>query len=212
MPKRIPHTDSEIIVGTKTAQDYLQMQKKLGRFYLKDFVNRLVKLNKKGDFLEIGSGPGYQTTIVAKQIPDTKIKALEPSPDMISIATEYSKAQDLDNKIQFIHGAVEDESLINSLGEFDLIYSSFSLHHWPDPKKAILNLYKALKDDGIIFIYDFKRSGLFYYIPLLRKGIWESIRASYTPIEIEKMLSELSINKYKIDSKYPYMAIIIRKQ
>lgn len=210
MPKRIPHTDSEIITGTKTSQDYLKMQKKLGRFYLKNFLKIFSQLNKKGSFLEIGPGPGYQTVLIANRFLNAKIKALEYSADMISIAKEYSKTQNLDDRIKFIHGSVEDKTLVNSLGKFDLIYSTFSLHHWPDPQKAILNLYNALNKSGILYIYDFKRNGLFYYLSI-KKGIWESIRASYLPKEIEKILKDLNIKNYEIKTKYPYMWIVIKK-
>jgi len=210
MPKRIPHVYSEAITGVKETTNYLAMQKKLGRFYLKGFIKRLIGFNKKGLFLEIGPGPAYQTSEIAKQAEGIKIKALEYSEDMISIAKKYCKTQNLQTKIEFVHGSVEDEKLVSGLGKFDLIYSTFSLHHWLDPEKAISNLYSALKDDGLIYLYDFKRGGLFYYISI-KKGIWESIRASYTPDEIKSILDRLNIKNYKISTDFLYMQVIINK-
>ena len=45
MPKRIPHSDLEVITGTQTAKEYLEMQKKLGGFYLGRFLKLLTKLS-----------------------------------------------------------------------------------------------------------------------------------------------------------------------
>lgn len=210
MAKRISHTDSKVITGNEKAKDYLRMQKKLGRFYLKNFMNILLDFHKKDSLLEIGPGPGYQTCFISQKIPDATIKALEYSPDMVSIAKKYAQTQGVDHKIDFIHGSVEDENLLEELGKFDLIYSTFSLHHWTDPKKSIANLYKVLKDNGIMYIYDFKRGGLFYYLSIF-KGIWESIRASYIPEEIENIMKDLNIKNYEIKSKYPYMWLIVKK-
>lgn len=210
MPKRIPHTDMEVITGTKTTQDYLEMQKKLGKFYFKNFFSKFDLLHKTGRFLEVGPGPGYQTAIVAEKYEPDEIVGLEYSSDMINVAEWYINQKGL-KKIKFINGAVEDINLIKDLGKFDLIYSTFSLHHWTNPAIGIKNLYESLHDNGILFVYDFFRGGIFYHIRI-KRGIWESIRASYTPEEIDKILRDLDITNYKINRKNLYMDFVITKK
>jgi predicted O-methyltransferase YrrM len=112
MPKRVPHTDLEIITGEQTTDQYLEMQKGMGRFYLSKFSSILENQNKTGKFLEIGSSPGYQTVQVAKRVTGSEIIALEPSSDMIKVAKSYSLSQNLNDKITFVEGAVEDNFLI----------------------------------------------------------------------------------------------------
>ena len=212
MPKRNPHIESEVITGKQQAEEYLEMQKRLGRFYLKQFLRILNSQEKTGDFLEIGSGPGYQTVQVAECIQDAKIQALGPSSDMINIARSYIEQKGLGCRVNFVEGSVEDEHLVESLGRFDLIYSSFSFHHWKNPTRAIQNLYQVLKDKGVLFIYDFERHWLTYHnIPLVRKGISESIRASYTPKEIFSMISGLNIRNFQVQRHFPYLSAIITK-
>ena len=109
-----------------------------------------------------------------------------------------------------MHGSVEDETLMFGLERYDLVYSTFSLHHWPDPVKAFQNCYNVLKDDGVMCIYDFIRKGILYYLPV-KKGIWESVRASYLPEEISMMLQGLNIHDFEITTSYPYMCILISK-
>jgi ubiquinone/menaquinone biosynthesis C-methylase UbiE len=170
----------------------------------------LEEQKKNGKFLEIGSGPGYQTVEIIKRFPGAQITALEPSSDMIKVATAYSLSQGVRNRLTFVEGAVEDNGLIQGLGRFDLIYSTFSLHHWKAPEKAIQNLYGALKTCGVILIYDFERHWLTYYLPI-KKGIAESIRASYTPKEIISMLSVIKTKNYHVQKHFPYVSIVIKK-
>ncbi len=180
MPKRIPHQkEMEVITGSEKTRDYLAMQKMFGRFYFKDFFTRLDLLSKTGRYLEVGPGPGYQTALVAERYRPEEIVALEYSPDMVRVAQGHLKGRGLEG-IRFIHGAVEDTSLLKRLGQFDLIYSTFSLHHWSNAALGIKNLYESLTDKGALFIYDFVRGGVFYYLKI-KRGVWESLRASYTP-------------------------------
>ncbi len=211
MTQRIPHTDCEVITGEGVARDYLKMQQKLGRFYLKHFLRIVTGMAKGGSFLEIGPGPGYQTSIIAQRFPGAKITALEYSADMVAIAKDYSKAQGTGGRVRFIHGSVEDAPLLKGLCGFDLVYSTFSLHHWPDPVKAISNLYGALNDNGTMLLYDFRRGGLMHHLPI-RKGVRDSVRASYVPEEIEGMLQRLDIHDYRIATRYPYMWVVIEKR
>ena len=210
MLKRIPHTDLEIITGEQKTSDYLEMQKKMARFYLPKFLKLLENQNRTGRFLEIGCGPGYQTVQVAKKNPNSEIVALEPSSDMIRVAKSYSQLQSLNGQTTFVEGVVEDNRTIQSLGKFDLVYSTFSLHHWKDPQKAIQNLYDALKEEGVVLIFDFERHWLTYYLPT-RKGIRESIHASYTPKDIISMMTSLNLKDFQVERHFPYLYFLLRK-
>ncbi len=129
---------------------------------------------------------------------------------MIKVAEEYSGLQGFGSHIKFVSGAVEDTELIKSLGTFDVIYSTFSLHHLTDPLLGIKNLYNCLNENGVIYIYDFFRGGLFYYLKI-KRGIWESIRASCRTEEIESMLQKLNIINYRLEINGLYMSFIINK-
>lgn len=99
--KRIPHTDFEVITGTKATQDYLAMQKKLGKFYFKGFFSKLDKLDKGKRFLEIGPGPGYQTALVAEKYQPGEIIGVEYSEDMTRVAESYIWQKALNDVVKF---------------------------------------------------------------------------------------------------------------
>lgn len=210
--KRVPHGALEILSGRPTAEEYLRMQQVMGRFYLKGFMAELTKLKQSGDFLEIGSGPGYQTAQVAKRCPGARIRVLEPSPDMITIAGAYMKQQGVDDRVRFTCGVVEDEAAVGALGEFDLVYSTFSLHHWKEPARAISNIYGTLRNDGVALIYDFIRNRLMYWATWFRKGIADSVRASYTKGEIKHLLGQSHIKSYCIETNFPYLKLLMHQK
>ena len=211
MPKRIPHTDLEVLTGTETAGDYLAMQRRLGRFYLNRFRKILAGLGKSGRFLEIGPGPGYQTAIIAEDYPEAEIVALEPSPDMVRIATAYVADKGLSERVRFTEGVVEDDALVAGLGTFDLIYSTFSLHHWADAPRAFGNLYGALAPAGVMLIFDFERRWLTYHLMPGPRGMRESIKAAFTRQEVAGMLAELEAATFALERHFPYMAAVARK-
>ena len=210
MPKRIPHSDNKVISGEKTTRNYLEMQKKFGKFYFKDFLAKFDKLSKGGRFLEIGPGPGYQTAVIAERYKPDEITGLEYSTDMINVAEEYILKKGMYNKVKFINGAVENTQLIKRLGKFDVVYSTFSLHHWTDPLLGIQNLFNCLNEKGVLYLYDFYRGGIFYYLKI-KRGVWESIRASYTIEEIENILKKLNIQSYELERKGLYKSCIVKR-
>jgi SAM-dependent methyltransferase len=208
---RIPHVEHEVIRGKKKTIDYLRMQKIMGRFYFNDFFTKFDQIGNHGRFLEVGPGPGYQTAMVYDKYSPEEIIGLEYSEDMISVAENYLLEKGISGRIKYICGAVEDEDKVASLGKFDIIYSTFSLHHWTDPSAGIRNLYNALSDNGTIFIYDFIRGGPLYYLPV-RKGINESVRASYKTDEIADFMKDLGIEDYLIRQKGLYLDLVVIKK
>jgi SAM-dependent methyltransferase len=211
VPKRVPHTDLEVLTGTETAEDYLAMQRRLGRFYLNGFRKALARQNKTGRFLEIGTGPGYQTAIIAEDHPEAEIVGLEPSPDMVRIAAGYIADRGLDERVRFVAGTVEDDALVAGLGKFDLAYSSFSLHHWTDPARALRNLYGALAPGGVMVIFDFERRRLTYYLMPGPRGMRESIKASYMRQEIAAMMAEPGISAFTLEGCFPYITLVAER-
>jgi ubiquinone/menaquinone biosynthesis C-methylase UbiE len=210
MLKRIPHSDLQVITGENKTKNYLEMQKKMGRFYFKDFFKKFDRINQNGRFLEIGPGPGYQTALIADKYNPVEIIGLECSADMIKVAERFIHNKGLSETIKFVHGAVENTILIKKLGKFDVVYSTFSLHHWSNPEKGLKNLYNSLSETGILFIFDFYRGGILYHLNI-KRGVWESIRASYQTEEIKKMLTELQIENYSITKEGLYMDFVIIK-
>jgi len=147
---------SEVMTGRHAAREYLRYQKILGGLYLDGFYRTLEQEHRSGRYLEIGSGPGFQTAEVMKRLSPDEIVCVEPSRDMLDAASDYMVERGFSNTVKLVEGFVEDTTLITSLGQFDLVYSTLSMHHWGNPIFGLKNLMKALKPDGLMVIYDLR--------------------------------------------------------
>lgn len=204
MLKRIVenHQD-EHFRGIENAREYAKEAEKSSKMRFRGFLNKLAILNIKGEYLEVGAGTGTLAAMIAKDNRKINITAIEMSPDMIAVGNEYIKKKKLESQVGFINGNIEDDKLLDKLGKFDLVYSTFSLHHWENPEKAIKNLMGYVKAEGVLVLYDLKRVWWLYWIPS-QNGFFKSIRASYKPHEIKKMLSNLGVKKYEIKIVFPF--------
>jgi ubiquinone/menaquinone biosynthesis C-methylase UbiE len=105
-----------------------------------------------GRILDVGTGPGLVPLAVAHAAPHLHIDGVDLSPAMIAAARRECTTARLDHRVTF---AVADvTSLPYPDATFDLVISSMSLHHWPDPPAAIHDLRRILRHTGQIWIYD----------------------------------------------------------
>jgi len=141
----------------------------------------LYKLGINGQYLEVGSGPGLLTALIARKKPEVRITALEPSAQMIDFARTHARKQGVEHQIKYVCGSVEDGKTMEGLGQFDLVYSTFSLHHWENPNTAWRYLLNRVKKNGTLFVHDLKRASWLYYLPFKNgmigfTGMMERIR------------------------------------
>lgn len=209
--KRIVESHQDYFFDIENANNYLNDAKNASKARFSSFLSSLKKLDIKGRYLEIGSGPGILTQVVAIQHPAAEIIANDISPEMIELA-QQDLADNLKTRIKYKIGDACDIISIKDLGKFDLIYSTFTLHHWDNAELAIKNLYAMLNNDGLLYIHDLKRVFWLYYIKS-ESGFFNSIRAAYRPGEIKIMLDRIGIGNYKIKTIFPFFmqSILIRK-
>ena len=195
------------LVGIETAAGYAERAEGMMMQY-RGFLSHLKTLDVGSRYLEIGPGPGVLTVAVAREKPDAQITGIEMSPDMVSVAGEYIERAGMASRTRFLVGDAGDRDVFASLGQYDLIYSTFSLHHWEDPKRVIQNLMSVLADGGVIYIHDLRRVWWLYWVPS-SGGFWASIRAAYVAREIREMLRDLGIERYEIKNVFPFMHSIL---
>jgi ubiquinone/menaquinone biosynthesis C-methylase UbiE len=212
MPDRAEHK-SEAITGLDNVKRYADAHEKHGKLLYRAFLNDLRKLHVGGEWLEVGAGPGVLAAMIAEEHPSVHITTIDLSPDMVAAATECIKAKNLSDRIRCRLCDANDARELDKLGRFDVIYSTFSLHHWKDPVSSIANLRNLLNEGGVLYIHDVKRVWWARLLPL-GKGDRESVEAAYVPREIKSFLSKLDIEEYAIKTLFPFflMSIIIRKQ
>jgi ubiquinone/menaquinone biosynthesis C-methylase UbiE len=200
------------ITGVERARDYAEKHKKYARLMYGDLLKTIKTLNISGRCLDVGAGPGLLAIMVASEHPDIMVTAIDLSPDMAAVAGDYIRDNRLEDRISYVVGDVGDERLLKKLGKFNLVYSTFSLHHWEAPEKSIRNLWKVVADNGTLYIYDFRRIGWLCSLPL-KINEMKSMRASFTPAEIGSMLKRAGVTNYSIKVPFPFLfqSIVARK-
>jgi len=187
------------------------MEKQLGKEY-KRFAEGLLKMctpHPGAAVLEIGPGPGWAGINLLRRRNDLNLTGIEASSDMIRVASANASKEGF-AKTKYIIGIVENmNQFIDS--QFDLVISRDSLHHWTDPRRAFKEISRVLKPEGNLYIHDSRRdmalpgriivSVFSRFIPKNMAFHWKaSIAASYTPVEIRRLLSEAGVNNWKVDS------------
>jgi ubiquinone/menaquinone biosynthesis C-methylase UbiE len=111
--------------------------------------------------LDVGTGPGQVPLAIARTNPTLRIDGIDRSPAMIATAQRTGTADGLADRVTFQVADVAE--LPYQDAAFDLVISSFSLHHWSDPHAALRELRRILAPAGQIWIYDAR--------PALRRGV-----------------------------------------
>jgi ubiquinone/menaquinone biosynthesis C-methylase UbiE len=169
MLKRIKDKQEQAFVGIESARAYAEeATSPVMRRVYSLIVREISRLGVTGKFLEIGPGPAVLTTVVAQAIPEAHITAVEISPGMITVAREHVEREGLTDRINLVEGDANDTELLEQLGRFDLVYSTYTLHHWDHPATVIKNLLRAVAPRGILLIHDLKRVWWLYWIPTER--------------------------------------------
>lgn len=106
--------------------------------------------------LDAGTGTGHRLSEVASFFINNDYTAIDFSARSLEIAKEITIKKSIKN-INF-----KNMNLINDLselGKFDIILCMGVLHHLSEPSKGLGNLYKILKDNGVIFLYLYGKLG-----------------------------------------------------
>ncbi len=122
-----------------------RMLKKLYNFTL----NEMDSLNPE-TVLDIGAGPGKLTIMVAKKFPKAKIYAIDPSKYMVEKEKNNFEKAGIDATCSM--GSSRNIPFDNN---FDLIFTSLSLHHWKEKEKGFEIILKKLNLNGNLIIVEF---------------------------------------------------------
>jgi len=209
---RIPEGDAIKDSSGMSMEQYSEiMKKQLGREYLRFADNVINKIKPAVDssVLEIGPGPGLAGINLLKKRKDLKLTGLDASADMIRVASENAVKEGFP-EIKYIPGYGENMDQIKD-GQYDIVISRDSLHHWEEPEKVFMEIRRVLKPKGKLYIHDSRRDmntigrlivAIFSrFIPNNMGYYWRtSVAASYTPAEVMTMLEKNGLNDWSVES------------
>jgi SAM-dependent methyltransferase len=123
----------------------------LGSFYVR-VAQDVATLAPRARVLEVGSGPGRLAIKLVQLAPDSHITGVDITPAMVARATALSAKSGLADRAEFLVGDVA--ALPFPDAAFDVVVSTFSLHHWSRPSQGLAEIHRVLCPGGVARIYD----------------------------------------------------------
>ena len=152
--------------------------------------------------LDVGTGPGYVAVELARRRPGLRVVGLDLAAHMVRHAAGRGARAALDDRALWPQG--DGHRLPFADGSFDLVVSSFALHHWRDPLRVFDEVARVLAPGGRFYLADvcrepslFQRLFAYASIPVVslafgsylgHGGYYESMRAGYTRAEARDLL------------------------
>ncbi|AML59833.1 SAM-dependent methyltransferase YafE [Serratia rubidaea] len=112
-------------------------------------LGQLLAAYPQARVLDLGCGAGHASFTAAAQV--AQVVAYDLSAQMLAVVAQAAHARGLDN-IQTQQGMAE--TLPFADGEFDLVISRYSAHHWHDVGLALREVKRVLKPGGRAIMMD----------------------------------------------------------
>ncbi len=113
--------------------------------------------------LDLGCGDGVNTALIAKALPNGEVIGIDASKGMIDTAKPKEKAN-----LRFIFMDIDEIAFED---EFDVVYSNATLHWVKDHYRLLRNVFKALRDGGLLR-FNFAADGnCSHFFKVIRKAM-----------------------------------------
>lgn len=117
---------------------------------------RKMGLRKGQSILDVGSGLGNLTRMMARQVaPDGRVLGIERDAQQLAAASRLTSDELLQKQLEFRRGDALHLPLDKEeRGTFDLAHARFVLEHIPQPERVISQMLRALRPGGRIILSD----------------------------------------------------------
>jgi ubiquinone/menaquinone biosynthesis C-methylase UbiE len=131
--------------------------------------------------LDVGCGTGALLRSIAQRFPEAELVGVDASAEMIRMAVA---ANPFPERLRFLRAPAEELPFVD--GQFNLILSTISFHHWADQRAGLREAARGLAPGGLFLLADH------FVIPTQRIffATAERRKRFHTPTEIGGMLRE----------------------
>ncbi|MFI0986560.1 class I SAM-dependent methyltransferase [Streptomyces exfoliatus] len=102
--------------------------------------------------LDVGSGPGVLTSLLAESFPAAETVAVDGSPELLARTRDRAEARGLGARVSTLHAELPEG--IAGLGQADLIWAGNSVHHIGDQRAALVEFAGLLNPGGLIALVE----------------------------------------------------------
>ncbi|GJM15728.1 MAG: transcriptional regulator [Thermodesulfobacteriota bacterium] len=108
------------------------------------------KLEEGIEVLDVGCGSGFALVHLAKEFPNSQFTGYDISQE----AVERGMAHAAEHGLKNVNLIAKDVAKIDDVEKFDFITTFDAVHDQADPDRVLVNIYRALKDEGIYLMQD----------------------------------------------------------
>jgi len=123
----------------------------------KKIVQSLGALEEGATIVDLGTGPGLLTVEIHRLWPGAKYIGIDPSGEMLSIASKNASAAGI-AAFEAKLGSAEEIPLADASA--DLVVSQSSFHEWDEPHKGLSEIFRVLKPGGSLILRDYNAAWL----------------------------------------------------
>lgn len=171
------------------------------REYYYEVIKRIPGLRDfEGKALHVGCGTVAFENLLCDRLEFARFYGLELSPTLVRIGEAISSRFKYADRISL--KVWEDELLPFPDNEFDLVMSLSSMHQWKNPEKTLQEIARVIKDEGTVFISDFRREQ--FYLPFyffanrmassygneIGQNLLAAYKASFATSQIRELLEQ----------------------
>jgi ubiquinone/menaquinone biosynthesis C-methylase UbiE len=191
-----------------TAKWYDKNTRKSRLTEMKRYANEVSShVDKNSNILEVAPGPGYLSIELAKK--GYNVTGVEISSDFVRI--EKNNATEANVLVDFKEGNAANLPCEDNY--FDFVVCSAAFKNFKDPVKALCEMYRVLKKDGVALVIDMnynatpedidievKKTGMKGFDKYFVKFAFKTFlkQGAYTKEGIESLLKETPFNRYQI--------------
>lgn len=178
-----------------------------------DHAVRLLEGRPRGIGLDIGTGPGQIVIKLARRLKLWKFTGVDRAPNMVEQARANLAAAgpELAGRVEF--QVADGNHLAFPDGSFDFVMCNSVLHHLAEPQNLLAEMARLAKPSGAILLRDLRRpSALAYalhvryhgrhYAGTMYKLYCDSVRAAYTPAELQRLLDSSPLKNARVFEHY----------
>ena len=115
---------------------------------------REIQPPENAKILDVGSGPGFLTLILAKKNPTVSVVGVDYSPTQVR-AANHLRVQNQIHNCSFRQGNVMELPFKDA--SFDIVISVAAIKHWPDGNRGLQEIRRVLRQNGPAFIAEADR-------------------------------------------------------